>query len=125
LPPNTKQLFQGSSLTDISTQQLRGGLGKAGTERFASLARADFSLELRKLNRELLRAYIELIDALSKPCGTATKALQDVPVRITEILDNMAHLLSMLREHQARQTLIAAMRSQVARRNQRAEEIGR
>jgi hypothetical protein len=60
--------------------------------------RADFRGQLARLNRELLFAYLDLVDCLVERPSAYARAVENVGL----LARNMAYLLNALRAHQAR-----------------------
>ena len=59
---------------------------------------ADFRGQLARLNRELLFAYLDLVDCLVERPSAYARAIESVGL----LARNMAYLLNALRAHQAR-----------------------
>ncbi|GAQ78766.1 Transcriptional coactivator [Klebsormidium nitens] len=74
----------------------------------------DIPAELRKLNRELVFTYLELVDVLAERPSQYARRVEDIGL----ILKNMHHLLNLLRPHQAQATVLHALEEQVRRRKE-------
>lgn len=80
----------------------------------------EYIRELRKLNRMVIDKYVELLNCLLVVQGDEVEAKVK---EISNIFFNMTHLLNLIRQHQARQTLIAVMDRQIKERNKKAEYL--
>jgi len=89
------------------------------TRSFTLRLRLDVSGELRRMNRDSVNTFMQMLELLhSKQVGVDDKAQH-----MSHLLFNMVHLLEQLRPHQARQSLIALMHQQVEERNRKAQEL--
>jgi hypothetical protein len=82
--------------------------------------------ELRKLLRQLARQYLLVLDDIRNggeeiQDGQITK-LKSI-VDLSNIFRNVAHLLNLLRAHQARQTIITTLQEQIAERNKQSDRL--
>ncbi|KAI9273568.1 mediator complex, subunit Med7 [Sporodiniella umbellata] len=77
--------------------------------------------ELKKLNRALIRQYLELLDILMKEPEEFGKHIENISTTFI----NMHHILNDYRPHQARETLRLLMEDQIAKKRQQAEELRR
>lgn len=64
--------------------------------RVVSLLRADFRAELRRLNRELLFAFADMLAAISERPSQSARSVETVGI----LARNLQHLLNLLRPHQ-------------------------
>ena len=80
---------------------------------------AEFAKELKRLNRELLTRYQQVLSSLTED----PSAVEARVSALSHTLFNVTHLLNLLRPHQARQALMAVLQRQVEARNQKAEYL--
>jgi hypothetical protein len=79
------------------------------------LTQLDVSDELRRLNKLLLKQYIDILTALI----SETKEEANAKVKkFKDIYYNITYLLTILRQHQARQQMIIILRKQIKKRKQ-------
>lgn len=87
-------LFQNRNLSDLST---RGGQLITLQNLSMRTVATDFKAELRRLNRELLFTFLDLLDCLVQRPSAYARAVENVGL----IARNMSYLLNALRSEQA------------------------
>jgi hypothetical protein len=85
---------------------------------YSATTEAERVPELRRLNNELLDAFLALLRKMQE---APTQCNAQV-TKIRSLLLNMQHLLSSFRPYQAREELIAAVQAQVAAKQQLVDE---
>eukprot|EP00457_Paulinella_chromatophora_P013941 gb/GEZN01014305.1/.p1 GENE.gb/GEZN01014305.1/~~gb/GEZN01014305.1/.p1 ORF type:complete len:240 (-),score=55.06 gb/GEZN01014305.1/:113-832(-) len=77
--------------------------------------------ELRKLNKAVLDKYIQLLQALIDRPAHVEQSLTE----LGHVFLNITHLLALCRPHQARQSVVVLLRSQIKTRLCKAEDLER
>ncbi|KCV69968.1 hypothetical protein H696_03433 [Fonticula alba] len=75
---------------------------------------------LRRLNRQLIKTFVDLVTTLTKDAATLVPAHID---RLYLLLQNMHHLLNELRPLAARRNVLSMLRHQTAKRRQLGKRI--
>ncbi|KUF81517.1 Mediator of RNA polymerase II transcription subunit 7 [Phytophthora nicotianae] len=96
-------------------------------------APVDYKAEMKKINRSLLANFVELVDVLiKKPAVFKSVGLLLTIVAASEKLDDMEllflnihNLINAFRPHQARETVIQMLKTQVQERRDAARDIRR
>ncbi|POM76123.1 Mediator of RNA polymerase II transcription subunit, partial [Phytophthora palmivora] len=81
----------------------------------------DYKAEMKKINRSLLANFVELVDILIKKPAMFNEKLDDVEL----LFLNMHNLINAFRPHQARETVIQMLKTQVQERRDAARDIRR
>lgn len=81
----------------------------------------DYKTEMKKINCSLLANFIELVDVLIKKPAMFNEKLDDVEL----LFLNLHNLINAFRPHQARETVIQMLKTQVQERRDAAREIRR
>ncbi|KAH7484197.1 hypothetical protein PRIC1_003500 [Phytophthora ramorum] len=84
-------------------------------------APVDYKAEMKKINRSLLANFVELVDVLIKKPAMFNEKLDDVEL----LFLNMHNLINSFRPHQARETVIQMLKTQVQERRDAARDIRR
>ncbi|KAG7389542.1 Mediator of RNA polymerase II transcription subunit 7 [Phytophthora pseudosyringae] len=84
-------------------------------------APVDYKAEMKKLNRSLLANFVELVDVLIKKPAMFNEKLDDMEL----LFLNMHNLINAFRPHQARETVIQMLKTQVQERRDAARDIRR
>ncbi|CAL5228168.1 g11249 [Coccomyxa viridis] len=79
----------------------------------------DFRTELRKLNKELLFCFLDLINTLVERPSAYARSVENVGL----VARNMHYLLNALRGHQARATLEETLRQEISDGKQAVEDL--
>ncbi|KAK9918763.1 hypothetical protein WJX75_006706 [Coccomyxa subellipsoidea] len=79
----------------------------------------DFKGELRRLNRELLYTFLDLLDCLVQRPSTYARAVENVGL----VARNMSYILNALRSEQARATLEHTLKVEIADRKEAIREL--
>ncbi|OWZ16224.1 Mediator of RNA polymerase II transcription subunit [Phytophthora megakarya] len=80
-----------------------------------------YKAEMKKINRSLLANFVELVDVLVKKPAMFNAKLDDVEL----LFLNMHNLINAFRPHQARETVIQMLKTQVQERRDAARDIRR
>ncbi|KAL3656856.1 hypothetical protein V7S43_018199 [Phytophthora oleae] len=81
----------------------------------------DYKGQMKKINRSLLANFVELVDVLIKKPAMFNEKLDDVEL----LFLNMHNLINAFRPHQARETVIQMLKTQVQERREAARDIRR
>ncbi|KAG3118302.1 hypothetical protein PI124_g1372 [Phytophthora idaei] len=84
-------------------------------------APVDYKAEMKKINRSLLANFVELVDVLIKKPAMFNEKLDDVEL----LFLNMHNLINAFRPHQARETVIQMLKTQVQERRDATRDIRR
>ncbi|ETI45950.1 hypothetical protein, variant 1 [Phytophthora nicotianae CJ01A1] len=84
-------------------------------------APVDYKAEMKKINRSLLANFVELVDVLIKKPAVFNEKLDDMEL----LFLNMHNLINAFRPHQARETVIQMLKTQVQERRDAARDIRR
>ncbi|KAI9987466.1 hypothetical protein PInf_023505 [Phytophthora infestans] len=84
-------------------------------------APVDYKAEMKKINRSLLANFVELVDILIKKPAMFNEKLDDMEL----LFLNMHNLINAFRPHQARETVIQMLKTQVQERRDAARDIRR
>ncbi|KAG7400484.1 Mediator of RNA polymerase II transcription subunit 7 [Phytophthora boehmeriae] len=79
----------------------------------------DYKAQMKKINRSLLANFVELVDVLIKKPAMFNEKLDDVEL----LFLNMHNLINAFRPHQARETVIQMLKTQVQERRDAARDI--
>ncbi|CEG43833.1 mediator subunit med7 [Plasmopara halstedii] len=81
----------------------------------------DYKLEMKKINRSLLANFVGLVDVLIKTPAMFNAKLDDIEL----LFLNLHNLINAFRPHQARETVIQMLKTQVQQRRDAARDIRR
>ncbi|RLN64018.1 hypothetical protein BBJ29_002396 [Phytophthora kernoviae] len=81
----------------------------------------DYKAQMKKINLSLLANFVELVDVLIKKPAMFNEKLDDVEL----LFLNMHNLINAFRPHQARETVIQMLKTQVQERRDAARDIRR
>ncbi|KAI9913408.1 hypothetical protein PsorP6_005816 [Peronosclerospora sorghi] len=109
-----------------STQDVVPDLLQPGKKLYASegddgTVSVDYKAEMKKINHSLLANFVELVDILIKKPALFNEKLDEVEL----LFLNMHNLINAFRPHQARETVIEMLKTQVHERREAARDIRR
>ncbi|TMW58707.1 hypothetical protein Poli38472_010266 [Pythium oligandrum] len=81
----------------------------------------DYKAQMKKINHSLLANFTELVDVLIKKPSLFNEKLADLEL----LFLNMHNLINAFRPHQARETIIHMLKTQINERREAAQEIRR
>ncbi|KAG6614831.1 Mediator of RNA polymerase II transcription subunit [Phytophthora cinnamomi] len=84
-------------------------------------AAVDYKVQMKKINRSLLANFVELVDVLIKKPAMFNEKLDDIEL----LFLNLHNLINAFRPHQARETVIQMLKTQVQERRDAARDIRR